>query len=156
MKNEIESIIQNLKTVLEDSPWYGDAIMNILHSINTSRVYEKQGSKQHSMADILYHMNTWAQFTLDRIEKKEDFDKTVLEKMDWREIYPKEHTWEKGIAEFKVTHDLIIEALENKDDSFLDEIVDSRKYNFRFLINGLIQHDIYHAGQLIFLKNLID
>ncbi|MBS1653770.1 MAG: hypothetical protein JSU05_02905 [Bacteroidetes bacterium] len=63
---------------------------------------------------------------------------------------------EKGIAEFKVTHDLIIEALENKDDSFLDEIVDSRKYNFRFLINGLIQHDIYHAGQLIFLKNLVD
>jgi uncharacterized damage-inducible protein DinB len=156
MKKEIESIIQNLETVLEGNPWYGDSIMNILHNIGPEKVYEKLGSKQHSPADILFHMNTWAQFTLDRIEKKENFEKAVLEKMDWREIHPAEHTWEKGGSEFKVIHDLIIEALENKDDSFLDEIVDSWKYNFRFLINGLIQHDIYHIGQLIFLKNLTD
>ncbi|MBS1653769.1 MAG: hypothetical protein JSU05_02900 [Bacteroidetes bacterium] len=95
MKKEIESIILNLEAVLEGNPWYGDAIMKILHDISPEHIYEKRGNKQHSLADILYHMNTWAQFTLARIERKEDFDKTVLEKMDWREIYPEEYTWKR-------------------------------------------------------------
>ncbi|MBS1949269.1 MAG: hypothetical protein JST47_16035 [Bacteroidetes bacterium] len=48
----------------------------------------------------------------------------------------------------------IISFLHAKEDDFLDEPVKFRKYNMRFLVNGLIQHHIYHVGQMAYLKSL--
>ena len=59
------------------------------------------------------------------------------------------------MAQFKVTHDLIIDLLDTKGDKFLSEDVDYREYNFRFLLHGIIQHDIYHIGQIAYLKKLL-
>ena len=59
------------------------------------------------------------------------------------------------MAQFKVTHDLIIELLGTKDDKFLSGKVDYREYNFKFLLHGIIQHDIYHIGQIAYLKKLL-
>jgi hypothetical protein len=75
--------------------------------------------------------------------------------LDWREIDPKNHTWEKGVDEFRKIHEKIIAILETKEDSFLKEIVPGREFNFRFMLNGLIQHNIYHLGQIAYLKKLL-
>lgn len=80
----------------------------------------------------------------------------VFEELDWREIDPKIHAWKKGLTEFKAIHKEIIELLNEKDDAFLKEIVDYRKYNFRCLLNGLIQHNIYHIGQVAYVKKLLE
>ena len=130
--------------------------MRLLQEIDPSSVFKKPNKDSHSLIDLLYHMITWAEFTLKRLQKDDEKDLAAFELLDWRKIDPKEHSWEKGIAQFKVTHDLIIELLESKqDDLYLDEIVDFREYNFRFLLHGLIQHDIYHIGQIVYLKKLL-
>ena len=79
----------------------------------------------------------------------------AFEEMDWRLIDPHIHTWSNALEEFKVAHDRILELLKGKDDSFLDESVDYRNYNVRFLLNGLIQHDIYHLAQIAYVKKLL-
>ncbi len=89
------------------------------------------------------------------MEKNKKESSADFEKLDWRKIDPAEHTWEKGMAQFKVTHDLIIEMLETKDDTFLSEKVDEREYDFGFLLQGIIQHDIYHIGQIAYVKKLL-
>ena len=101
-------------------------------------------------------MNVWAEFTLKRLEKDEKHDMSYFEELDWRKIDPKKHTWKKGLAEFKSIHKKIIAILKKRDDAFLKEIVDYRKYNYRFLLNGMIEHNIYHAGQVAHLKKLLD
>lgn len=153
MRKEVEYFVTTLHSILQDTPWYGEPIMKILQVENSSVVYKKPNENSHSLIELLYHMNTWAEFTLKRLVEDEDLE--TAEKLDWREIDPKEHTWEKGVAQFKVTHDLIIELLESKDDKLLSEKVDGREYNFRFLLHGLIQHDIYHAGQIAYVKKLL-
>lgn len=156
MRKEIESIIAGLQSILNGEPWYGRPVMRILQEIDPSVVYKKPNENSHSLIELLYHMNTWADFTLKRLEKDEEKDLASFEKLDWREIDPNEHTWEKGMAQFKVTHDLIIELLETKDDEFLSREVDYREYNYRFLLNGIIQHDIYHIGQIAYVKKLLE
>jgi len=156
MRKEIDYIITTLQSILNGEPWYGRSVMKILQEINPELVYKKPNAHSHSLLDLLYHMNTWADFALKRLEKEEEKDLAAFEKLDWREIDPKEHTWEKGLAQFKVTHDLIIELLETKDDEFLSSEVPYREYNFRFLLHGIIQHDIYHIGQIAYLKKLLD
>ena len=155
MGEKIKYIITTLKSVLEDEPWFGQSVMKILQSIDTHIVYQKPNENSHSVIDLLYHMNTWAEFVLNRMEKNKKENSADFEKLDWRKIDPAEHTWEKGIAQFKVTHDLIIELLETKDDEFLLEKVDEREYDFGFLLQGIIQHDIYHIGQIAYVKKLL-
>lgn len=155
MNKEVQSIIRNLQNTLSGEPWFGRAVYPILEEADVSKVYTKPNDTEHSLIELLYHIITWADFTLKRIEKDKTNDLAAAENMDWREIDPKVHTWKKGLAEFKVIHKKIIALLKKKDDTFLKEKVDYRKYNYRFLLNGLIQHNIYHLGQIAYLKKLL-
>lgn len=156
MNQEIQSIIRRIESVNNGEPWFGRAAYSIMEEVNAKKAYIKPNNTEHSLIELLYHMITWADFTLKRIEKNKKNDLTTSEKLDWRAINPKIHTWKKGLAEFKAIHKKIVALLQTKDDDFLLEMVDSRKYNFRFLINGMIQHNIYHLGQIAYLKKLLD
>ncbi len=151
---EVQSIITNLERVLTGQPWYGEAVMPMLRKIHPAVVYINP-KNSHAAIEILYHMITWAEFTLSRVQKKQNYDLKTAEEMDWRIIDPKVHTWVKALDEFEQLHKQLIAELQTKDDTFLSEMVDYREYNFRFLLNGLIQHNIYHLGQIAFLKNLL-
>ena len=155
MNKELESIIRNLENTLDGTPWYGRPVYALLREVDPSIVYKKPSPNSHSLADLLYHMLTWAEFTLKRIEKDNSQDLETFEKVDWREIDPAVHDWDEGLAALIATHQQIIAHLQTKDDFFLSETVDYRQYNFRFLLNGLIQHNIYHAGQIAYAMKLL-
>ena len=155
MNKELQSIIRNLEKVNTGQPWYGRAVYEMLEETDPAMVYKKPNDNSWSLIELLYHMITWADFTLKRIEGDKEKDMAAFEELDWREIDPGIHTWEKGISEFKAIHKKIVELLNEKDDKFLGDIVDYRKYNFRFLLNGLIQHNIYHIGQVAYIKKLL-
>lgn len=155
MNIEIQSIVSDLQSVNNGEPWFGRSVYAILEEVDTSKVYIKPGNTEHSLIELLYHMLTWAEFTLKRIEKDPIQDLAVFEKMDWREIDPAVHNWEKGLAEFKSINEKIVQLLNKKDDEFLKETVDYRTYNFGVLLKGLIQHHIYHLGQIAYVKKLL-
>jgi uncharacterized damage-inducible protein DinB len=155
MKNETQSIIKKIETTLSGEPWFGRALYVILEEVDAKKVYIKPNNTEHSLIELLYHMITWADFTLKRLEKDKINDLTAAEELDWRTINPKIHTWKKGLAEFKAINKKIIALLNTKDDDFLVEPVDYRKYNFRFLLNGMIEHNIYHLGQIAYLNKLL-
>jgi uncharacterized damage-inducible protein DinB len=156
MNKEIQSIIRNLESILDGQPWYGRAVYVMLREVDESTASVKPGANAHSMLELLYHMLTWAEFTLKRIEKDTISDLEAFEKLDWREIDPKIHGWEEGLAAFIACHQHIIALLQTKDDEFLREKVDYRNYNVRFLLNGLAQHNIYHIGQIAYVKKLLE
>ena len=155
MNKELQSIIRSLDNTLDGSPWYGRPVYQILGEVESSVAYEKTSPASHSLIDLLYHMLTWAEFTLKRIEKDQINDLAAFEKLDWRQIDPMLHDWDEGLAALVATHQQIIAILQTKTDDFLEEKVDYREYNFRFLLNGLIQHNIYHLGQVALLKKIL-
>jgi len=155
MNKEVQSITRNLQNVLDGTPWFGRPVYTILNEIHPVMVYTKPGGNSHSLVDHLYHIITWAEFTVKRIEKEPETDMEGFEQLDWRLIDPHVHTWANALQQFKTAHDRILGLLKDKDDSFLKEKVDYRDYNFRFLLNGLIQHDIYHLAQIAYVKKLL-
>lgn len=155
MNKETQSIIRRIENVNSGEPWFGRAVFVILEEVDAKKVSIKPNGTEHSMLELLYHMITWADFTLKRLEKNNKMDMAAFEKMDWRELNPKLHTWKKALAEFKAIHKKIIALLDKKDDDFLLEIVDYRKYNYRFLLNGMIEHTIYHLGQVAYLNKML-
>lgn len=150
----MQIIASQLQEVLFGAPWYGKSFMELLNEVEEGKFYHKPNGNSHSIADLLYHMITWAEFTQYRIERKPQ-DMNGVEAMDWREIDPAEHSKDKGITQFSQCIHAIVELLQNGEDRMLDEKVDYREYNFRFLLYGLIQHTIYHLGQVAYVNKLL-
>ena len=155
MNKEIQSIIRNLENTLDGTPWFGRAVYEILGETDESKVMVKPGGTEHSLLELLYHMITWAHFTLNRLQQNKKTNVKYFENLDWRKIDPKKHSWKKAVAGLKKIHKDIVNLLQKKDDSFLKEKVDHREYNYRFLLNGLIQHNIYHLGQIAYLNKML-
>jgi uncharacterized damage-inducible protein DinB len=155
MNTEVQSILRNLQNILDGDPWFGRSVYSILEEIHPVMVYTRPGENSHSIIDLLYHINTWAEFALKRLLKEEETDMQAFEERDWRIIDPHIHTWANALQEFKTAHEGIIQVLQKMDDSLLEEKVDYREYNFRFLLNGLIQHDIYHLAQIAYAKKIL-
>ena len=107
------------------------------------------------MAELLYHMITWASFAEQRIRKTPEKDTTAFEKLDWRQIDPTVHNWKEGVALLRTTFMNIIELLRSKEDGFLDEKVDYRDYNFSHLVKGVTEHTIYHLGQIAYINKFL-
>jgi len=153
--SRVQSIINRFNNTLTGEPWFGRAVYPLLEEVDAVKAEVKPNGTEHSMLELLYHMITWNGFALKRIEKDDSIDMKDFENLDWRKIDLSIHSWEKGLAEFKSINSNIISLLEKKNDDFLDEIVDHREYNFRFLIHGMIDHTIYHVGQIAYLNKLI-
>lgn len=157
MNKETLYIIKTLESTLSGQPWFGRSVYDLLQEIDGSKVHVKPNSGSHSLIELLWHMNTWAEFALGGVENRTIEQMKEIETKDWRVIDPKIHTWQKGIEQLKATHEKILEQLKQKnDDSFLNDLVPNRQFNFRFMLNGLIQHNIYHAGQIAYLKKVLE
>ena len=155
MNKEIQSIITNFENTQNGEPWFGRAVYKLLDEIDESKVFTKPNNTEHSLIELIWHMNTWAEFTLANLENGSPEELKTIEENDWRTIDPQKHTWKNGLKEFKSIHKKIVEVFSEKDDDYLKEIVPNRKFNFRFMLNGLIQHNIYHTGQVAYLNKLI-
>ena len=156
MNKEIQYIISTLQDTLDGDPWYGRAMYSILAEVEPACVFINPDEKGHSLIELLYHTVDWVQFVQSRLEEKPDQSAAYFDEMDWRDIDPAIHTWKNGMKELKTAHQRVIELLQNKDDSLLEGPVKDRTYNMRFLLYGLIQHNIYHLGQMAYVKKLLE
>ena len=152
MNKEVQSIIRNLNNTLNGEPWFGRALYPILEEVDASIVYKKPNGSEHSLIELLYHMITWASFCLLQLKNASPEELKETESRDWRETDPKIHTWKKGMEELNEIHHQIVSILETKNDDLLAQMVTGRKFNYRFMLNGLIQHNIYHLGQVAYVK----
>lgn len=154
MNKELLSIIKNLETTLSGQPWYGRNVYELLDEVKEDKIHIKPNDTAHSLAELLWHMNTWAEFVLAHLEKRSPDEIKTIEGQDWRDINSAIHDWQKGVNTLKTVLEKISNILSEKQDDFLNEMVPGRQFNFRFMLNGLIQHNIYHLGQVAYLSKM--
>ena len=70
MNKETQSIVNTLNNTLNGQPWFGRAVFEILQEVDEAKVHTKPNGTEHSLIELLWHMNTWAEFTLAGIENR--------------------------------------------------------------------------------------
>ena len=153
MNREILLIAEHIKDSYEGDPWFGRSVTSILNEVDEAIVFEKPNG-QHSILELLWHMITWKEFTIDRLrnnnEKSEYFDEK-----DWIELDHSDKTlWPQGLQRFAKLHNELIELIQQQKDDILSQQVSGKSYDFRKLLYGIIDHDIYHLGQIAYIKKL--
>ncbi|MFN2437993.1 MAG: DinB family protein [Chitinophagaceae bacterium] len=154
MNQEMQFIITHLKDAYEGDPWFGRSVKAILAEINDQTAFEKFNG-QHSIVELIWHMITWREFTISRLQSSPDKDMQYFEEKDWQNLdHENKSLWHQGLNRLQETQNGLMGLLEKQEEGLLEKTVDERKYNFRKLLHGLIQHDIYHLGQIAYIKKI--
>lgn len=161
MKILVENIINQLKEVQEEKNWIGTNFNKKLNLINEDDAFIRPILDLHSAAEIISHLTVWRKEAILKIKTgkgsiTDDCEENWLPNDKLREI-----GWNKIKTEYRNSLSELIELLQIKEDNFLIEKyydTDFKDYfEYKFLIHGILHHDIYHLGQLgiiiKFLKN---
>jgi len=155
MKKEINSYISEFETVYNGEPWYGKSLMAVINSADPKDVFKKQKSDGHSAYEITHHLYAWRNLLVKRL-KGDNASIEVNSKEDWAPL-PKEQTaatWKELIRKLGQNQQELIAALTKLNDEDLDKDLANSSNSLRTFLNGQIQHDIYHIGQVaLAIKN---
>ena len=152
MNTLINYYIDELKDIQNGSIWIGSSYERKLNAINEDLVFKRPIKDMHSIAEIISHLTLWRDETILKIRtgtgrKTDDCEENWLTNA---QLKPK--GWTKIKTEYDNSLSKLIALLKDKDDLFLKkEYYDTDykgNYEYRFLINGMLHHDIYHLGQL--------
>ncbi len=154
---DIEDCIVQIKEVFDGEPWYGTSILKVLENIPVEFWNQKAGKMSHSIAELVYHIIDWRSFVVEKLKNNTVYSIELNSEKDWRKQVSIVSQDQKKviIKELNKTQELILEELDQKSDSWLNEFVLGKDYSNQYMINGLVQHDIYHLGQINMLYNML-
>ncbi|MBB1286253.1 DinB family protein [Flavisolibacter sp. BT320] len=155
MKQEIEQYKNQLKETWEGDPWFGRAGRLLLGEVDEKMAFIKLNG-QHSILQLVWHMYTWKAFAVNRLQANAPENLDYFESQDWRELdHSNKALWQEGLQKLEEAQTALLGVLQQLDDAALEQNVRERDYNNRKLINGVIQHDIYHLGQIAYIAKQI-
>jgi uncharacterized damage-inducible protein DinB len=143
-------LAEQLRRAFDGDAWHGPALLELLADVDATTAAAKPILKAHSIWELVLHVATWDKASLRRIAG----DKCQPEGTDNFPIPPKptEAAWRKAVAECKRTHNLLVKTVAALPESRLRDRVPGKKYDFYFMLHGVAQHELYHAGQIALLK----
>ncbi|OEK06036.1 hypothetical protein A8C32_18545 [Flavivirga aquatica] len=146
----MNKLIDKLIESFEGTPWFGDALMIKLNMLDYKLVNETLVNSNNSIAIIVQHIINWRIFVLEKLEGNQFFDIEMNSKNDWTKItIQNKKEWDELLNKLTSTQNKLIKTLKTQNnDKLLKNMVSGRTYNFEYLIEGIIQHDIYHLGQI--------
>ena len=151
----MDVLVEQLKDTWEGDPWFGRNGKLLLSEVDENMAFSKLNG-QHSILQLLWHMANWKAFAVNRLLGNAPEDLHHFETQDWQELdHNNTALWKQGLQKLEEAQAALLQLLQQLDDTVLEQNVRERDYNNRKLITGIIQHDIYHLGQIAFIAKTL-
>jgi uncharacterized damage-inducible protein DinB len=147
---EIRAIADQLKRAYEGEAWHGPSLKEILADVTAEQAARHPIRSAHSIWEIVLHIVAWEGAVRQRLEGE-----YVVEPAegDWPAVGDTtEAAWQESLAILESNHMRLREAIDRLDGARLFEPLAEAKPSAHFTLHGIIQHDLYHAGQIAMLK----
>jgi len=143
-------IADQLRRAFEGDAWHGPALLELLHELDAKTAAARPLSDVHSIWELVLHVAAWDDAACRRLGG----EKVQLTGTANFPVVPKptQTTWREAIAGAKHTHDVLVEMVAALPEPRLRERVPGKRYDFYFMLHGVAQHALYHAGQIAILK----
>jgi uncharacterized damage-inducible protein DinB len=130
-------------------------VFEILEGVNAAQAAAHPIKNAHSIWELVLHIAAWDGAVLQRL------DGAAVDLSDAENFPPvtdaSEAAWHKALADVRRVHEALVAAVAALPDSRLDQIVPGKKgvhYTFYYMLHGVVQHELYHAGQIALLKKM--
>ena len=150
MKNtEISRIINLLQNTYNGAAWHGHSMMKILNKINAEQAFHLS-EDIHRICELVQHITAWRVFAIRRLIGDKQYE--VSQSENWKTFNNKDAAaWEEIKSDLAESQEALVNALNNFSDEMLDDEVDGKAYDYYTLAHGVIQHDLFHLGEIALL-----
>lgn len=150
---EAERIADQLWRSLQGEAWHGPALMELLRDVKAAEAAARPVSATHSIWELVGHATAWTRFVERRL-LGEEYDVSDAENFP-AVADGSEAAWEESLRRLVAVTETVREAVLRLDESHLEHTVAGKKISVYFLLHGLVQHNLYHAGQIALLKRAL-
>lgn len=154
---------EQLRKGFSDDPWHGSATAELLRDVTAEEAAAHPIPGAHSIWEIVLHMTGWLDEVRLRLGGREP---DMPEAGDWPEpSETSEIAWQRDRSRLETSVTELLNALSTLREEDLDRmggsIAELRNpalgtgVTHRAMINGIVQHNAYHSGQMALLRKAL-
>lgn len=156
LKNDVHSLmLKGLVQLYGGGGWYGDSYQDKLKDVTDVNAFKRPLDETHSIAEILSHCTYWRTSGIKRLQGDFAIKYSMKDPENWQSLEVlQERGWKNLLALFQRSQiELVDQFLRTPEEALQQEFHPG--HILLHLIEGIIQHDIYHLGQIGLVKKMI-
>ena len=147
---EIDRILAHYDEVLRGPSWHGDPMWQILEGISAETAAARPLPDAHTIWEIVMHMIFWEEVATERLMGRRA---GLIEERNFPATPDiTEDNWNRALDQLRASNTKFREALSKLEPAKLDALSAAGKRTFYEEAHGLIEHHIYHLGQIALLS----
>jgi uncharacterized damage-inducible protein DinB len=149
--NEVEHLVEEHRRALEGEAWHGPDLREVLKGVTAKRAAARPIPDAHSIWEIVLHIEAWDRVALGRLTGAPI---ELSDEENWPTVRDTSAAaWKRAVKSMEAVHSKLNRAIASVPPKRLDQsYVSDHKLPLFHLICGVLQHEIYHAGQIAVLK----
>jgi len=129
-------LVDRLQNVYAKKPWYGRSFNELISEVDFADT---------EIQKLLLHIISWREYVIELFKGgKPSIEMNSTE--DWPETEQTNLEIRKRLTETELQ---LESAFRSFDSNGWHDLVWHKEYDYYYLANGIIDHDIYHIGQII-------
>jgi hypothetical protein len=158
--SEVQRLLGDLRRAYGGDAWHGPALAELLRGVDATSAAAHPVPGLHSIWEIVLHAAGWAREVARRLQ---GHPPQVPAAGDWPAVADSgDAAWDAARADLAAAHAELERALAAFPEGRLGEPAGATRdaplgtgVTFAGLVNGLLQHDAYHGGQIALLKQAL-
>ncbi len=150
---EIERIADQLERALYGEAWHGPALAGLLADVEAEGAAAHPIAGAHSIWEIVLHVHAWHGGVARRLAGAET---DLLGADDWPPVVDtSDPAWRTARSALRESHAALLRSVAALPPESLGRLAPGGSWSLYQTLHGLVQHDIYHAGQIALLKKAL-
>ena len=145
-----ERLLDQLNRAFGGEAWWGPPLRNLLDGISEAQAKQRPIAGGHSIFELVNHVRTWMDVVAHRIASTEEVLTTVE---DWTDVTSA--SWSAALEELEHAESRLSDAVARLSTERLEENVPGKNHSIHGEVLGVLQHNVYHAGQIALLKRAL-
>ena len=151
---ETHRIHSQLKRANQGPAWHGPSLRELLEGVTAEQAAARPIVGAHSIWELVNHIIAWEQIAKRRLEGDPAND--VPDEVNFPPVADAgEQAWQTTLESLAASNQSLRDSIKQIDDAKLEEMAAGQSYSNYAMLHGVIQHDLYHAGQIALLKKAI-
>jgi uncharacterized damage-inducible protein DinB len=154
---EVDRIVDQLQRAFDGDAWYGPSVSDAVDGVDARQAVHRPIADGHTIAEIVQHVTTWTREITRRLRTGVAQD---LEEPDWQEVnVANDDEWRAKLDALDAAQDELASQIKELSDADLEGVIGDVRdralgsgISRYVMLHGLIQHHIYHAGQIALLR----
>jgi hypothetical protein len=155
MNSESSRIADQLRCAFDGDAWHGPPLSDLLAGITAEKASARPLRSVHSIWELVVHIDVYLQVAFEAT-RGVPAPKLYGTEKDWPPLNDvSAAAWAAAEDRMFQNAEKLAQTIEKFEDAKLQATVPGRSYDFYYFFHGIVQHSLYHGGQIAMLKKAL-